>query len=370
MKALLPGLLLLIAAIPPSNASAKESVTTTNLIKDTPIKVKIFIASMFEIGENTGDKAGEFQYWYDSYFNPKNKNGRHYQFPLAGFENDVHCNNQGVCGAVLGMGKVASSISLQAILLNKNLDFSETHFIFTGVAGTPPSKGTIGDISIGTYVVDYDLGHRWSSDEVKSGAPLFTPRNGYESIRCYKMSKQLISFAKKVTEKIELSDSPDAQAYRQRYPNKEARRTPQIIYGSHFTGDTFFHGPGLSNEAQYMSELYQVDNYVITEMEASGLMQVLARHGFTERAISLRAAVNFDQGHPNESTLAHLDPAPGETAGGFDQALKNMHKVGLSLVEQLLKNSGELRPKSDKQEKTLDDSCNVNPNLLIKPTDY
>nr|WP_295108701.1 hypothetical protein [uncultured Caulobacter sp.] len=33
-----------------------------------PIKVKVFVAAMFEIGENTGDRAGEFQPWYERYW--------------------------------------------------------------------------------------------------------------------------------------------------------------------------------------------------------------------------------------------------------------------------------------------------------------
>ena len=32
-----------------------------------PTKVKVFVASMFEIGANTGDRAGEFQHWYERY---------------------------------------------------------------------------------------------------------------------------------------------------------------------------------------------------------------------------------------------------------------------------------------------------------------
>jgi purine nucleoside permease len=184
------------------------------------------------------------------------------------------------------------------------------------------------------------------------------------------MPEFLVSFAKKATEKMVLADSADAKAYRLRYPDKEARRAPEIIYGSHFTGDTFFHGPGLSNEAQYMSELYRVDDYVITEMEASGLMQVLVRHGFADKAISLRAAVNFDQGHPKESTLAHLDPAPGETAGGFDQALQNMHAVGLQLINGLTDNHSALKVSLKKATSTTDDSCSVDTELLIQPKDY
>ena len=27
-----------------------------------PVKVRVFVAAMFEIGQNTGDRAGEFQY--------------------------------------------------------------------------------------------------------------------------------------------------------------------------------------------------------------------------------------------------------------------------------------------------------------------
>ncbi|VFS46727.1 Purine nucleoside permease [Budvicia aquatica] len=30
--------------------------------------------------------------------------------------------------------------------------------MINGVAGTPPSRGTIGDVSWGTWAVDYDLG--------------------------------------------------------------------------------------------------------------------------------------------------------------------------------------------------------------------
>ena len=36
-----------------------------------PVKVKVFVATMFEIGEigkkSPGSRAGEFQHWYDRY---------------------------------------------------------------------------------------------------------------------------------------------------------------------------------------------------------------------------------------------------------------------------------------------------------------
>ena len=139
------------------------------------VKVKVFVAAMFEIGKNTGDRAGEFQHWYERYWMDSAP------IEIRGALNPVYCNPDGVCGAVLGMGKVASSSSMQAILLNPQLDFSQAYFILSGVGGVPPSRGTIGEVVWATWLVDYDLGHRWAADEVKPGEPLFMPRKGYES---------------------------------------------------------------------------------------------------------------------------------------------------------------------------------------------
>lgn len=121
-----------------------------------PVKVKVFVAAMFEIGQNTGDRAGEFQHWYERYWKGAT--------PVAvpGALQPVYCNADGVCGAVLGMGKVNSSSSMQAILLNPKFDFSQAYYVISGVAGTPPQRGTIGEVSWATWLVDYDLGHRWA----------------------------------------------------------------------------------------------------------------------------------------------------------------------------------------------------------------
>ncbi|MGJ8680832.1 purine-nucleoside phosphorylase [Paraglaciecola sp.] len=311
-------------------------VTNFNAESSEPkVKVKVFIAAMFEIGANKGDKAGEFQHWYLTYF----KDAKAFQ--VKGAANPVYCNNDGVCGSVLGMGKVASSASMQGILLNQYFDMSQSYFVLSGVGGTPPSKGTIADVSWGSWLIDYDLGHRWKPEEAEAGKPTFMPRKGYESIRRYPLDQNLLKWALKLSADVELKDSPSAQAYRTRYPDKAARRTPKVTFGTHMTGDTFFHGPGLSKEAQYISELYGADDYVITEMEAAAITQVIDRLHGTDRILSLRGAVNFDQGHPNESTLAHLDPAPGETAGGFAETVENIVLVGTKLVDHIVKNWSE-----------------------------
>ncbi|PHI28692.1 purine-nucleoside phosphorylase [Budvicia aquatica] len=298
---------------------------------DAPIKVKVFIGSMFEIGKNTGDKAGEFQHWYERYF----KNSQ--PITVKGAASPVFCNDDGVCGSVLGMGKVASSSSVQAILLNPKFDMSETYFMINGVAGTPPSRGTIGDVSWGTWAVDYDLGHRWAPEEGLHDGQAFIPRKGYENIRSYQLDPTLVAWAMKITDKTPLLDSEEAQKYRQRYPDDNARRSPKVLTGTHITGDTFFHGPGMSKEAQYIAKLYGADDYVATEMEIAAITQVIARtQGTTQRILSLRGSVNFDQGNPNETTLEHLDPAPGQTAGGFKETVDNIAKVGGEMTDYIV----------------------------------
>jgi purine nucleoside permease len=295
-----------------------------------PQQVKVFIGAMFEIGQNTGDRAGEFQHWYERYW----KDAKPVTVP--GALQPVYCNADGVCGAVLGMGKVNSSASMQAILQNKAFDFSKAYYVISGVAGTPPSRGTIADVSWATWLVDYDLGHRWAPEENTPGAPTFMPRKGYEEYRRFQLNPALVAKAMQLSADTPLRDSDSAAKYRQRYPDAAARRAPKVLTGTHMTGDTFFHGPGMSNQAQYIAKLYGADDYVITEMEAAAIALVIKRSHGTDRIMSLRGSVNFDQGNPKETTLQHLDPAPGETAGGFAETVQNIALVGTRVVDDIV----------------------------------
>jgi purine nucleoside permease len=321
-------LLVLIVSI----CSITTPAVAAQISPQEKIKVKVFIGSMFEIGANTGDRAGEFQHWYERYWTDSQP------VTISGAENPLFCNADGVAGSVLGMGKVRSSSSMQAILLDPRYDFSETYFIISGVAGTPPSRGTIAAVFWGTSLVDYDLGHRWAPEENAPGEPAFMPRKGYEQVRLLHLNPTLVDWAMKLTAETPLQDSDSAKAYRLRYPDETARHLPFVGKGTHLTGDCFFHGPGLSKEAQYITELYKVDPYVITEMEGTAVGHVIRKMVGLDRVMSLRTAVNFDQGNPNETTLQHLDPAPGQTPGGFEVGVENVMRVGSRMVNHIVNN--------------------------------
>lgn len=318
---------------PVADATASRAAPTVPATAQqaAPIDVKVFIAAMFEIGQNTGDRAGEFQHWFERYF----KDAKSITVP--GALNPVFCNADGVCGSVLGMGKVNSSASVQAIVLNPQFNFSLAYYVISGVAGTPPSRGTIGDVTWGSWLVDYDLGHRWAPEEGKPGAPVFVPRKGYEEYRRFQLNPALVKAAYDLSKAQPLLDSASAQRYRLRYPDAAARKAPSVHVGTHVAGDTFFHGPGLSREAQYIAKLYGADDYVATEMEAAAIALVLKRTHGTDRILSLRGSVNFDQGHPQESTQDHLDPKPGETAGGFAETVRNVATVGGVVVDTIVR---------------------------------
>lgn len=144
-------------------AASALALASAGAARAEPIQVKVFVGSMFEIGENSGDRAGEYQHWYERYWQDAEAN------EVPGAFAPVHCNDEGVCGSVLGMGKVNASASMQAILLNPDYDFSEAYYLITGVAGTPPTRGTIGDVVWGSWLIDYDLGHRWAPEEGEPG---------------------------------------------------------------------------------------------------------------------------------------------------------------------------------------------------------
>jgi purine nucleoside permease len=162
------------------------------------------------------------------------------------------------------------------------------------------------------------------------------PRKGYEKVRLFQLNPDLVGWAMQLTGTTNLKDSDSARSYRMRYPQEAARQAPAVKTGTHVTGDTFFHGPGMSAQAQYIAKLYGADDYLITEMEAAAIAQVVQRTLGDRRLLSLRGAVNFDQGNPNETTLQHLDPAPGQTAGGFAETVDNIAAVGSRMVDHIV----------------------------------
>jgi len=308
------------------------------------IPVKVVIFAMFEVGQYRGDFPGEFQYWVEGLDLDQ------HQVEVPGAYGPVLYNDDGVCGTVIGVGKSNAAASVTAVLLDPRFDFSQAYFITSGCSGTPSSVGALGAVFWADWVVDYDLGHRMSPEEGTPFQPkdcnpetnpkckLHCPENEegcreYEAY-AFELNEDLVAWAYYLSKDVELVDCEAAQNYRSLYRAMAARNAPFVGIGTTMCGDCYFHGPGLSWEAQYICNLSGAGIYSTTEMEDHATALVLERFGYLERYLSERDVVNFDQPYLGQTTQESLD----SSSGAFKIGMENAWLAGAPVVNYIVDN--------------------------------
>lgn len=86
-----------------------------------PLPVRVVIVSLFEIGEDSGDKPGEFQLW---------KERRHLdtRIPFPQSHHDLYYNpDTQILGMVTGMGNIKSATATMALGLDQRFDLSHAY---------------------------------------------------------------------------------------------------------------------------------------------------------------------------------------------------------------------------------------------------
>jgi purine nucleoside permease len=76
-----------------------------------PIPIKVVVVSMFEYGEVTGDRPGEFQFWVERL--PMEK-----RLPFPAGEFDLRLSEHGVLGICTGGGIANATASVMALGLD------------------------------------------------------------------------------------------------------------------------------------------------------------------------------------------------------------------------------------------------------------
>ena len=299
-----------------------------------PVPVKVLVLSMFEVGENSGDFAGEFQHWYEEYFNEASS------YEVSGAPNPLFVNKDGVAGTVTGMGKARSGATLMAILKDPRFDFGKTYFIVSGCAGVAPERGTLGDVFICDWVVDYDLGHSWKESDAEleaqadSGATFFLLKDGYKDNGAIALNGELARWGLEIAKDVKLEDDPKAAEYRKFYSEETANAKPSLRTGTSVTADTYWHGKGSSRQAAAICEAYGASPYGVTQMEDNAFAIVLRALGYLDRYLVVRDVVNFDQPHPQQTILESLEAS----SGGFAIGMINGHRVGSAVTRHILEN--------------------------------
>jgi purine nucleoside permease len=307
---------------------------------DHPLKVKVVVVAMFEVGADTGDVPGEFQFWVE-----RRKLAHVISLPSA--YHDVRTDGSGLIGTVTGMGTAKASTSIIALGLDPRFDFSQAYWLVAGIAGIDPNRGTVGSAVWADYVVDGDLAHEIDSREIPKGWPDgFTPLGKavpFEQPRrqsigeVYTLNSGLVHWAYELTRSLRLADNEKTEQDRIRYHGyPKALAGPEVLIGATLSSSTYWHGK-LLNQWAHDWVKYWTDGkgeYYTTAMEDTGTMQALtnlAKAGRVDlnRVLVLRTASNFDSPPPGVSAAQDLKVQ--ETGHYSAWKLRSSLAIGLPL---------------------------------------
>lgn len=334
-------------------ASAGHCADTTDT---SPIEIKTVVVAMFEIGEDEGDKPGEFQLWKKG-----QKLSTRYALPHA--HHDIFVNEEtGVLGIVTGMGIARASAAIMALGLDPRFDLTHAYWLVAGIAGMDPADGTIGSAVWTDYVVDGDLAHQIDAREIpgdwKTGYfPLFThsPYANAASVNpekapngeVYILNASLRDWAFNLTKDTALPNTPAMDKLRATYtgfPN--ALTAPTVMTGSHLSASTFWHGKLLNDWANdwvgYWTQ--SKGNFVTSGMEDSATLQALtyldnANLVDKDRVLILRTASNFTMQPAGLTAAKNLElESSGEGYAALQSAVEAAYAVGSVVIEEITTN--------------------------------
>ena len=315
------------------------------------IRPKVVVVTMFEAGQDTGDRPGEFQFWVE-----REKLTRVHPFPQG--NRDLRSNADGsVLGVVTGVGTAKSAATIMALGLDPRFDFSKTYWLVAGIAGIDPHDGPLGAAVWAEWLVDGDLGHEIDPREMPAGwttgyiplrkkKPYELPVDRSEG-EAYRLDPGLVEWAYQFTKDTPLADTEAMQKRRALYTGyPKAQRPPLVMKGDNLSSMTYWHGKLLNQWANDWVKYYSegTGNYVTTAMEDTGTMQSLtflarAKRVDVQRVLVLRTASNFDMQWPGGDAAESLSGeklGPGYSA--YLPSLEAAHRVGSVVVHELVKN--------------------------------
>ena len=325
------------------------SSSTGTAPADKPVEVRAVIVTMFEIGEDTGDVAGEFQLW-------KERQKLDVRYPFA-HHHDLYFNpDTGVLGMVTGMGSVNSASAVMALALDPRFDLSHAYWLVAGIAGVDPEDASIGSAAWAEWLVDGDLAHEIDPREIpkdwKTGyfargtkGPNDTQRPPLEGGEAFKLNTALVDWAYNMTRDVKLDDEESLAATRAKFTNHEpARRPPFVLKGDQLAAMTFWHGSILNDWANDWVKFWSAGegNFVTSAMEDTGSYASLNYVHDTgkvdrNRVLVLRTASNYTMPPPGVGAAEHL-LAENEGYAGLNASIEAAYRVGSVVIDEITGN--------------------------------
>lgn len=346
LRALVLVPLILVAACgvqAPPQAGDSGSATAV-----TPIPVRVVVVTMFEIGEDTGDQAAEFQLW-------KERRNLDTVFSFPAFH-DLHFDSEnGVMVMVTGIGTARSTASVMMLGMDPRFDLSKAYWLVAGIAGVDPEDASIGSAAWAEYLVDGDLAHEIDPREMPAGWKYgylarntdepFDPDRPEPTGEMFRTNPELTEWAYRLTKDMVLPDFEsldETRALYTQHPN--AQRPPFVLKGDHLAAMTFWHGEILNAWANDWVDYWSAGEgeFVTSAMEDTGTMQALtwltrAGRADRDRLLVLRTASNYTMPPPGVDAATNL-LAENEGYAGLDASLESAYLVGSRVVDALIDN--------------------------------
>ena len=275
------------------------------------------VVTTFEVGADTGDIPGEFQFWVE----------REHLNEVVDFPGGVHSlrtnADHTILGMVSGTTLVNATASMMALGLDPRFDLSHAYILINGIAGVDPHDASIGSAAWADYVVGdaaREIDPReapadWPYGIFPNGAkgpkPATLPDTPWLRSNLYTLNPKLAAWALEQTRDLKLGDDPAVADFRAGFtgfPN--AQRPPFVLMGDTFASDYYWHGVIMTQYANDWVLLYTggKGNFVMTEMEDSGFMQALERLGRMhrvddDRVMVLRTGSNYSMPRPGHTAV-------------------------------------------------------------------
>jgi purine nucleoside permease len=310
------------------------------------IPVKVVVVAMFEVGEDTGDKPGELQYWVE-------RDHLDRVFPLPAGYHAVRMNSEGEMAVLTGQGTAHAAATIMALGLDPRFDLSHAYWIIAGIAGGSPDRISLGSAAWARWVVDGDLGYEidpretppdWTTGYVplRKTRPFEQPVAAPEG-QVYSLNPVLAQWAFDLTRATSLDDPDALKEIRTHFDGAAAQRPPFVTLGDEISSSTFWHGR-LSDAwaAEWVSYFTGgKGQFFTTAMEDTGSLQslqFLARAGQVDfqRVLVLRTVSNFDQQPRGLTAAESLARQRIGSYSAYIPALEAAYKVGHVAVNELL----------------------------------
>ncbi len=291
-----------------------------------PWPVRAVVVVTFEVGNDTGDIPGEYQFWVE-----REHLDEVVDFPggaqLPPGQHALRTNKEHtILGMLSGTTLTNATASMMALGLDPRFDLTHAYVLINGIAGVDPNVASIGSAAWAQYVVGdvvrmidpREAPKAWPYGLFPTGSlgpnPTTTDAPTWHRSNLFTLNPKLVGWAYAQTKDLTLMDDAKVAEFRATftgYPN--AQRPPFVLIGDTFASDYYWHGAIMNTFAEDWVRLWTggKGTFAMTEMEDSGFMTAVERLNAMhrvdrDRVMVLRTGSNYSMQRPGHEPVESL----------------------------------------------------------------